>query len=109
MGHATRQIGYTTPPQRGLTGKIVVSDHFRQQAILKGFTMAQIVSALKHPERVTRVTRYPGQLRYCGDGVAVVMEGQTAITIYADEVITDLRPDQQTDGYALSSTRLAPR
>ena len=109
MGHGTRQTGYTTTPQRGLTGKIVVTDHFRQQAILKGFTMDQIVSALKNPERVTRVLRYPGQLRYCGAGVAVVMDGNSAITIYADEVVTDLRADQREDGYALASTRLAGR
>lgn len=100
---------YSEPPQVGLTGTIQASAHFRQQAITKGFTMAQIVSALRNPERVTRVTRYPGQLRYCGAGVAVVMEGRRTVTIYADQVVTDLREDQMNDPAALASVRVNRR
>lgn len=99
---------YTTPPQTGFSGrtKVTFTDHFLRQAATKGFTADQIKSALRTPEKVTRVTRYPGQLRYCGAGVAVVMDGTNAITLYADGIVTPLRDDQRTDAAALTSNRL---
>jgi hypothetical protein len=94
-------------PAKGLTGKIIPTPHFRAQVLAKGFTMSQIVSALTHPDKVTDVTDYPGQKRYCGAGVAVVMDGNTTVTAYVDGVVTDLREDQRRDPRALNSRRLA--
>lgn len=105
---------YSTTSQTGFSGaaKIVFTEHFLRQAATKGFTADQIKSALRHPYKVTDVTRYPGQKRYCGKsqngqpGVAVVMDGNTAITCYLDGVITARRSDQN-DAAALNSSRLA--
>lgn len=81
--------------------------HFLTQARTKGFTADQIVEAITRPYKVTDVTRYPGQKRYCGGGIAVVMDGTSAITCYLDGVVTPLREDQMSDTAALNSRRLA--
>lgn len=96
------------PAQTGFKGdaQINFTPHFLRQAATKGFTAGQIKSALRHPEKVTEVTRYPGQLRYCGAGVAVVMDGNSAVTCYLDGVRTPLRADQRDDPMALTSTRV---
>lgn len=92
---------------------IIFTEHFRDQMLAKGFTTKQVGDALANPYKVTDVTRYPGQVRYCGNGVnglpgiAVVVEGDTAITCYEDGTVTALRPDQMDDSAALASGRLA--
>lgn len=88
---------------------VTFSDHFKKQFREKGFTTKQIREAIEHPYKVTPVTRYPGQLRYCGGGVAVVMRGRTAVTVYLDGVVTPLREDQKDDPAALNSRRLTGR
>lgn len=85
---------------------VVFSEHFKRQFREKGFTTAQIREAIESPYKVTPVTRYPGQKRYCGGGVAVVMRDNVAITVYLDGVVTPLRPDQMNDQAALNSRRL---
>lgn len=90
----------------GISGPIEFSRHFLKQAREKGFTEEQYMSAIRTPEKVTPVRRYPGQLRYCGAGVAVVMRGNVAVTIYLDGVVTPLRDDQKNDPAALNSRRL---
>ena len=90
--------------------RISFTRHFIKQAKHKGFTAEQIMGAIRQTgkdARITKVTAHPGQLRYCGDGVAVVMEGNTAITLYADRVITPMREDQKGDPQAQASIRLA--
>lgn len=83
------------------------SDHMVRQAAAKGFSGTQILSALNNPERVTNVTRYPGQKRYCGAGVAVVVDSAgIARTVYADRVVTPMREDQKNDPAAQRSKRL---
>lgn len=82
------------------------TEHFKKQFRSKGFTSAQIREAIEHPYKITDVRRYPGQRRYCGGGVAVVMRDRTAITVYLDGVVTPLRPDQLNDTAALNSTRI---
>lgn len=105
---------YTAPPQAGLTGtdKIMVTDHMKKQMAAKGITADQVIGALRNPYKVTSVTRYPGQRRYCGEGVAVVVDPKgngvhTLITTYLDGVVTELRPDQMNDVAAVNSRRLA--
>lgn len=90
----------------GYQGHIHYTRHFIDTVKAKGFAPEQIVSAIRSPYKVTDVTRHSGQKRYCGAGVAVVMAGGTAITVYLDGVVTDLRPDQMNDPAALASRRL---
>lgn len=90
----------------GYQGQINYTRHFITTVREKGFTPEQIVSAIRNPYKITDVTRHPGQKRYCGAGVAVIMAGNTAITVYLDGVVTDLRPDQMNDPAALASRRL---
>lgn len=85
---------------------VVFSPHFNAQFRAKQFTAKQIEEALMHPYKVTDVTRYPGQKRYCGGGVAVVMRDNVAVTVYADGVVTPLREDQKSDPAAQKSVRL---
>lgn len=86
---------------------VTFCQHFKDQFKVKGFTTAQIKDALSNPYKITDVRRYPGQLRYCGRlGLAIVMNGTTAVTLYEDGVVTALRPDQMNDPAALASRRL---
>ena len=100
----------TTDARNGINlSDVHFTNHFIKQAKHKGFTAEQIVGALSRSgkyARVTPVTKYPGQMRFCGNGVAVVMDGNTAITIYADRVVTPLREAQMNDPDALNSSRL---
>lgn len=86
--------------------RVTVSKHFTAQMREKGFTQEQVISALSRPEKITDVRRYPGQKRYCGSGVAVVVDGTHLITLYADGIVTPLREDQKSDPEALRSRRL---
>lgn len=87
---------------------VTMTRHFLAQAVTKGFTPAQIVEAIEDPYKVTVVTAHEGQIRYCGGGIAVVIDEttMTAITCYLDGVITERREDQ-TDAAAMNSRRLA--
>jgi hypothetical protein len=86
--------------------KVVFTEHFKRQFCEKGFTTAQIREAIEQPYKITDVRRYPGQKRYCGGGVAVVMRDNYAVTVYLDGVVTPLRDDQKNDPAALTSRRL---
>lgn len=90
---------------------VVPTAHFREVMEMKGFTDEQIFSALTSPDKVTAVRRYPGQERYCGAGVAVIVQPAESefilITAYADGIVTPLREDQLNDPAALNSRRLA--
>lgn len=86
------------------------SRHFIAQVRNKNFTADQILAALTNPYKITEVRRYPGQWRFCGGGIAVVvaMDRTTpvAVTAYLDGVVTPLRKDQMSDPEALNSKRL---
>lgn len=92
---------------RGITGHVQYQRHFLTQAVTKGFTADQIETAIRNPERVTEVTKKPWQRRYIGAGVAIIMDGNRAVTLYADRIVTPLREDQRNDPEALASHRLA--
>ncbi|KQP62979.1 hypothetical protein [Nocardioides sp. Leaf285] len=102
-------------PRTLTIGGFVLTPHLIAQAKAKGITPSQIREALERPYKVTDVTRYPGQERYCGHGinqrpgVAVVVDAQRrqAITVYLDGVVTEIREDQKHDAAALASRRLA--
>jgi hypothetical protein len=84
---------------------VTFSPHFIAQAKAKGFTPAQIKECIANPYKITDVSRYPGQKRYCGAGIAIVMDGFRAVTCYLDGVRTPLRADQMNDPRALASRR----
>lgn len=94
---------------------VVFERHFLDQAKAKGFTAEQIADAITNPYKITDVLRYPGQKRYCGRGVnglqglAVVLDGNRAVTVYLDGVVTPMRPDQKNDKAAINSKRLNGR
>lgn len=93
------------------SAKVRPTEHFDKQCKAKGFTRAQVIRALKSPDKITDVRRYPGQKRYCGAGVAVVTKMERGVvvlvTIYLDGIVTPLREDQKHDIEALNSRRLA--
>ncbi len=89
-----------------LITEVEFSDHFKRQFRAKGFTTAQVREAIERPYKVTDVTRYPGQKRRCGGGIAVVMRDNVAITCYLDGVVTPMRADQRNDPAARNSRRL---
>ena len=89
--------------------EVEFSDHFKRQFREKGFTTAQVREAIESPYKITDVRRYPGQKRYCGGGIAIVMRDNVAITVYLDGVVTPLRADQMNDAAALNSSRLTRR
>lgn len=88
---------------------VTFTHHFLAQAVAKGFTAEQISGAVQDPYKVTEVTRHPGQMRFCGQGIAVVIDvnKRSAITAYLDGVVTEMRPDQVNDPAARASRRLA--
>ena len=104
------KIDTTPTPFIDVIAQVKLSTHFIDQANAKGFTAEQIFSALTDPYKITRVTRYPGQWRYCGAGVAVVVALDrpvaTAITLYLDGIVTPLREDQMNDTAAVNSVRI---
>ncbi|MDD2326107.1 MAG: hypothetical protein PHW63_08945 [Alphaproteobacteria bacterium] len=94
--------------------QITFTKHFKDQMNAKGIPVEHVLSALGKPERITPVMTRPEfaerkQMRYCGAGVAVVVEptatGSRLCTLYLDRVRTPLREDQRNDPYAMSSTR----
>lgn len=89
--------------------EVIFSEHFKKQFREKGFTTEQVREAIENPYKITDVRRYPGQKRRCGGGIAIVMRGNTAVTVYLDGVVTPLREDQKSDPAALNSRRLNGR
>lgn len=75
-----------------------VTNHCRKTIIAKGFDPEKVRRAVEHPEQVTDVLKYPGQLRAIGEGLAVVLapagSGWVMVTVYLDGVLTPPRPDQ---------------
>lgn len=85
---------------------VILEPHFKKQMHEKGFAPQQVIEAIKNPYKVTKVMAHPGQWRYCGGGVAVVMDKNRCVTVYLDGVRTPLREDQMNDPRALSSRRV---
>lgn len=76
-----------------------ISDHAVETAKSKGFTAEEIFEAMTKPERITDVTKYPGQKRFIAGRLAVVCEPSgedhwIIRTMYLDGVLTPPRPDQ---------------
>lgn len=91
---------------QGFEGKVEFTNHFVDQIKAKGLNPEDVIRAIYSPYKVTPVTKHPGQLRYCGSGVAVVVRDSVAITVYLDGVCTPLREDQKSDSAACNSARV---
>lgn len=105
--HGMEMNGDQPPYPNGYPhGDVFFDEHFKDQMREKGFKPQQIINAIKNPYKVTKVMAHPGQWRYCGDGVAVVMDKNRCVTVYLDGVKTPLRPDQMNDPRALRSRRV---
>lgn len=74
------------------------SAHFIKTMNYKGFDPQAVVNTLKNPTEVYPSRSHPGQWRVTGNGVCIVgkPEGDRfiLITIYADRIVTPVRPDQ---------------
>lgn len=72
--------------------------HFLKTLKSKGFDPRAVIATLKNPVEVYPSKSHPGQWRVTGNGVCVVgkPEGNefVLITIYADRIVTPVRPDQ---------------
>ena len=84
---------YVVPDQSGLDPDTVdFTDQLLEYADRVGIPMEQMRRALAEPRWVNRVLSQPDpksqedeRLRYCGAGVAVVVEGTTAIAVIIDD------------------------
>lgn len=89
--------------------RLVFSHHVKLQAVANGFAASQIMRALTRPTRITEVVGHRAQWRFCGAGVAVVVDysGQvpTAVTVYLDGDVAPLRQDQTGDPAAVGDRR----
>jgi hypothetical protein len=90
---------------------LTLTSHVRDTMRHKKISGVNVRNALIHPYKITEVRRYPGQWRYCGAGVAVVVAFDrlvpTVVTVYLDGVVTPMREDQRDDVWAINSKRLA--
>lgn len=76
-----------------------ITNHIKEQAANKGIDLAKIYRVLANPSRITHVSRYENQERYIGEGIAVIVaDGEVAVTVYLDGIVTPLRPDQIARG-----------
>lgn len=85
----------------------IFSRHLPKQAKEKRIDLDKIQRVLNRPDKITKVSRYPGQTRYIGEGIAIIVaeDGQTVITVYLDRVFTPLRADQIAKGEIIKRTR----
>lgn len=93
-------VGDTTKmPIIGVEGlALSVTEHAKRMVAEKGFVPIKIVDVFQHPERITEVTKNPGQIRLIGNGLALVGRIEhgkfVLITVYQDQVLTPPRKDQ---------------
>ena len=82
-----------------------LTQHVQAQAAAKGIDLGKLERVLAHPQHITRVSKYPNQSRYIGEGIAVIVSNDGAvITVYLDGVMTPLRPDQIARGEQIRRT-----
>ncbi len=82
-----------------------ISTHAKEQAASKGFSLDAVFLAHSDPDICYANGRYAGQARRIRDGiVAVVDEARNlCVTVYANVVETELRPDQIAKGERIAS------
>lgn len=77
-----------------------ISLHAQDQARQKQIPLWKILSVLENPVEHYPSVNHPGQWRYTGMGICVVVDDdeRVVITVYLDRVLTPLRPDQIARG-----------
>lgn len=90
----------------------VITPHFEDVLRKKGFSLEDALAACRNPKKRTSVSRHPHQWRFCGAGLAVIVDYTNKkkpelVTVYLDGVITPLREDQKNDLAAVNSGRIA--
>lgn len=72
--------------------------HFLKTMRDKGFAGETVIATLKNPTEVYPSRSHPGQWRVTGNGICIVGKPDgdrfVLITIYADRIVTPVRPDQ---------------
>ena len=91
------------------------SRHAMDQMVEKKIMAGDVIKAITSPGVTVQVRNRPGQIRKQANGLAVILAprekngrviGWTVVTLYLDQVVTPLRPDQRNDARALASKRL---
>ena len=75
----------------------------------KGFSLTTIRRVFSSPSEYYPSGSHPGQYRMTGHGLCLVgkPDGDTfvVITMYADRIITPLRPDQESSGVVINRVK----
>ena len=83
-----------------------MTSHARKVMAEKSFSPTVVVMTLRNPSEVYPSGNHPGQFRITGNGICLVgkPEGDTfvIITMYADRIMTALRPDQIINGTVIN-------
>lgn len=89
----------------------MISQHCKDQARKKGISLALIEDVLEFPSVTYASRRYPGQVKYCGQGICIAVRKGTgeALTVFMDREVTGLRQDQRRDKVAVEGQRNAAR
>lgn len=82
-----------------------ISNHAKEQAAAKGWSLRDVWLAHVDPDITYASGKYAGQVRCIrGNLVAIVDEARNiCVTVYANVVETDLRPDQIARGDKISA------
>ena len=91
-----------TPRNAGQPREVIISNyrltaHALRQSLAKGFNPDAVLRAASDPAITYANGRYVGQVRHIRDGIVAVVDptAHSVITVYANVVETDLRPDQK--------------
>ena len=99
----------TMTPPNIKSMQCTLTKHAVKVAVDKGFSLSTIKSCYRNPNEVYPSALYPGQWRIAGSGLCLVgrPEGDTfvVITMYADRIITPLRPDQIEAGVIINRSK----
>ena len=78
-----------------------LTKHIISKAQELGISLDNIKAVLEHPKTTAPSLLHPGQVRYTGGGIAVMVADGVAVTVYLDTVRTPLRPDQIKAGVCI--------
>lgn len=84
-----------------------IDQHCVDQAEAKGITWERLNAVLDFPDLTYPSVRYPGQWKFVGQGICVAVEDGVAVTVFEDQVVTELRSDQQCSKVAIEGQRKA--
>jgi hypothetical protein len=77
---------------------LVPTSHALRTILAKGFSPDTVKATFANPTEVYPSRSHPGQFRVTGNGICLVgkPEGENfvLVTLYADRVVTPVRPDQ---------------